>query len=795
MSCTSGIGRHAGMWCAALGIVLVSIGALEDARALSWDPRAADAQVTSQPTVEDPRTAAHSALNAFMELFQRDDAESRRQMAAYLDPSSLDEEARSNVVTLARRLAAFMAENEIATKQKYEALKLDKDASEHCLYETTEVIAETVGETPRRGEGETEERERKICHIRLVRQPDGRWQFDAATVKSIDLLTAKKTPATIEKEEAQPQPVVPAVEQPAAVSKPLMVPPAYASPQATMGSFLQAMDTKEGKARNLVAAAACLNLRSWGLRATDRQARLLANALLFVLDRSIYVQLLMLPNDPDEKSPYLFTDIRERWSIELEREADGRWLFSEKTIENLREMCRAIADAPPLVSEAPELSFTAMPELWLFLNVPKPALRRVWGLELWQWLGLMAVIFAGVMADRIARKILRRISAKVVRRLQAETDTHLEDSALRPIGLVILGYVWLELFQVLWLPKTLGNILTNAAYFVLIIAGIWATYRVIDVVSGYLAILASRTTSKFDVLLVPFGRKILKVIVTIGGLVYFASRLYPDRITALLGGLGLGGLAFALAAQDTIKNLFGSITVMLDRPFEIGDWIKTGEVEGTVESVGFRSTRIRTFYNSQVNIPNGKLIDAVVDNLGRRRFRRIRCKLGLTYDTPPEKIEAFCEGVRELIRRHPFTRKDYYHVYLNEFSAYSLDVLLYCFHEAPDWGTELRERHRLFCDILRLASQLGVEFAFPTRTLHMHQEDGRPTSEPMPPKGAQIAPDLAGRSEAAVIAKTTVPPPETLGPVEISPDPQPVDEAYVKERLGHLAKDRFDPPK
>ncbi|MFQ5501485.1 MAG: mechanosensitive ion channel family protein, partial [Phycisphaerae bacterium] len=311
-----------------------------------------------------------------------------------------------------------------------------------------------------------------------------------------------------------------------------------------------------------------------------------------------------------------------------------------------------------------------------------------------------------------------------------------------------------------------------------------ATYRVIDLIFGYLSILANRSASRFDVLLVPFGRKFLKVVVTVGGLIYFASRIYPDRLTALLGGLGLGGLAFALAAQDTIKNIFGSITVMLDRPFEIGDWVKIGEVEGTVESVGFRSTRIRTFYNSQVNVPNGKLIDAIVDNLGRRRFRRISCMLGLTYDTPPEKIDAFCEGVRELIRRHPYTRKDYYHVYLNAFGPHSLDVLLYCFHEAPDWSTELREKHRLFADILRLAERLGVEFAFPTQTLHVQKSDAPPPSKPpIPEKARTLSPHMVGRSEAAAIAKISVPPAETLGPVRIDPAPQPVDDALVSERL------------
>jgi MscS family membrane protein len=132
-----------------------------------------------------------------------------------------------------------------------------------------------------------------------------------------------------------------------------------------------------------------------------------------------------------------------------------------------------------------------------------------------------------------------------------------------------------------------------------------------------------------------------------------------------------------------------------------------------------RSTRVRTFYNSLITLPNARLINSHVDNYGLRRYRRWSTTISLTYDTPPEKVEAFCEALRELVRLHPYTRKDGYHIYANEFGAHSLEVLFYIFFETPDWATELRERHRMFCDILRVAKQLGVEFALPTQTLHI----------------------------------------------------------------------------
>ena len=125
--------------------------------------------------------------------------------------------------------------------------------------------------------------------------------------------------------------------------------------------------------------------------------------------------------------------------------------------------------------------------------------------------------------------------------------------------------------------------------------------------------------------------------------------------------------------------------------------------------------------------------------------------IGVAYDTPPEKIDAYCEGIRELIRRHPYTRKDYFHVYLNEFADSSLNVLLYVFWEVPDWATELRERHRLFLDLLRLADRLGVEFAFPTRTIHMHPAEAdvtvqAPKADDAHALGRRLAGELAQES-------------------------------------------------
>jgi MscS family membrane protein len=173
--------------------------------------------------------------------------------------------------------------------------------------------------------------------------------------------------------------------------------------------------------------------------------------------------------------------------------------------------------------------------------------------------------------------------------------------------------------------------------------------------------------------------------------------------------------------------------------------------------VGFRSTRVRTFYNSLVTMPNSILTTTKIDNMGARRFRRMKQVLSVTYDTSPEKIEAFCEGIRKIIQLHPYMRKDYYQVYFNEYGAASLNILVYVFWATPDWSMELRERHRFLLDILRLAKQLDVEFAFPTQTLYLKQGDTEHTAAgPFKPNMTYDDALARGRQEAESIVSQTL---------------------------------------
>jgi MscS family membrane protein len=552
-------------------------------------------------------------------------------------------------------------------------------------------------------------------------------------------------------------------EKPAEAEKSAPVPESLKSPRAAMETFLHAMnDIKRGQPDRIKDAVSTLDLSGVNELVRSERGADLAWMLLEVMDKTRVIDPKRI-SASTQGDPYLFNKYR-NGSVRIARLEDGRWLFDRDSVEKLPQILDELAGQKRVKGDDKDRSYLPW-HIRLRQALPESMTRESFLLPNWQWIGLFFVILAGVIADKVGSLLLRSGVRRWKMRSTKERFREISDQLLRPLALMAMALVWLVGINLLGLPEEAMLILLLAVKFLASISGVWAAYRLVDLVTAQLTERAARSASKLDDALVPLIPKTLKIFVTVIGFIFIADNLNID-ISSLLAGLGLGGLAFALAAKDMVQNLFGSVTVLMDRTFTVGDWIVVGGIEGTVERIGFRSTRIRTFYNSLVTVPNSKFITADVDNMGERRFRRLSCKLSLTYDTPPDRIEAFCEGVRELVRQHPYMRKDYYHVYLNEFASSSLDVLLYVFWETPEWSTELRERHRFMLDILRLAKALEVEFAFPTQTLYMRSEE-------IPEGfGAEVGQDAAfelGRSEAQRIVAETIgngikPPPVVFPP-------------------------------
>ncbi len=505
-----------------------------------------------------------------------------------------------------------------------------------------------------------------------------------------------------------------------------------------MTAFLTAINEDDDTAHKWQAVSRCLDLS----QVNAERSRELATKLLGVLNRLGEVTPRTLPDRAwveltaadsytyfprDKVHDWVINQASPDGTITLARSDDGRWRFSAKTVAQIDNLYDSLQHLR--IRHGVDERQLSLP-LWIESLVPRSLKTGyVLTLKYWQWIGLFLILLVGMVLDLTVRFVLRTMSNRVIARHHASADQKTIIAAVRPLGLLFAALLWLVLLRLLGLPDGALTVLLASARVFAILVGTWSAWRITDLVGEVLGSKAAKTQTKFDDVLVPLIRKTVKIFIAVFGLIYGAGALNIP-VMPMLTSLGIGGLAFAFAAKDTVENFFGSVAVILDRPFEVGDWVVMGDVEGTVEEVGFRSTRVRTFYNSQMTVPNATLVRAVVDNYGRRKYRRVKTHIGIQYDTPPDKVVAFTEGIRELVRTHPYTRKDYFQVWMHQFGASSLDILVYVFHEAPDWSTELRERERLFLDIIRLADRLGVQFAFPTQTVHLYRED--PHSEHRP---------------------------------------------------------------
>ena len=235
--------------------------------------------------------------------------------------------------------------------------------------------------------------------------------------------------------------------------------------------------------------------------------------------------------------------------------------------------------------------------------------------------------------------------------------------------------------------------------------------------------------TKLDRQLAPILNKVMQGIVVLIGFLHILTLFGVDPGT-VLAGASIGGVAVAFAAQDSVKNLIGTMVIFLDKPFQLDDWIQFAGVEGSVERVGFRSTKIRAADTTLFQVPNSKISEADINNKGLRVFRRYTFEVGVRYDTPPELMQAFVDGIKKIIALHPSTKSQSYNVDFISFGSSSLNIMINVYFKGLDWGQEQESKHILHMGIVRLAAALGVEFAFPSTTMMIEQFPGQESLAP-----------------------------------------------------------------
>jgi MscS family membrane protein len=353
--------------------------------------------------------------------------------------------------------------------------------------------------------------------------------------------------------------------------------------------------------------------------------------------------------------------------------------------------------------------------------------------------------FLIILLTFIVAKLFRVISEKKLKSFTSKTKTDVDDKLLRGLEDPVVWFIYISGFY--WAILMLNP--TNEEFPVREIlqasvetlsAGVltWAAFILTDVfaesIRNWLQNMAKETAERSgepyeDPIIcqfLPLFKRALKVaLVLIALIIVIQNRGYS--VTSLVAGFGITGLAIGFAAKDSIANVFGSIAVMIDHVYKIGDWvivnksIAGGNVEGIVEDISLRSTKIRAFDRTLLIIPNNEMANAVIKNVSRHDRRRIYCNLDIEYSTPPEKVDQAVEKCREIVKNHP-GMYDYQEIHFVEFGPHSLKIMLYLFTKTTDWHDFMVIRQEIFLTIMEEFEKLGVKFAFPTQTLHLNSE-------------------------------------------------------------------------
>lgn len=337
----------------------------------------------------------------------------------------------------------------------------------------------------------------------------------------------------------------------------------------------------------------------------------------------------------------------------------------------------------------------------------------------------LSIAFLLVVLGIVARVVMVFVARHQLAKLTAKTESRADDLALEavvgPLGAILpLAGIFLAIRYLVSLqPEWTWLAQVDRVFRIVSILLItWTAVRLVDAGAMLLSEMSARTESKLDDQLVPLARKGGKIFIGTLGFVLVAQNL-GYSVSGLLAGLGIGGLALAMAAKDTLANLFGSVMIMVDRPFHVGEVVTFPGGEGTVEEIGMRSTRVRTAARTVIAVPNQILANATVENQSVMPRRRVRFTLGITYEASADQMQELVGRLEALLRADPEIDQEQLLVRFTDFGASSLDVLVQYFTITTEYPRSLEVRQRINLEVMKLVEAMGLRIAYPTRTVHL----------------------------------------------------------------------------
>ncbi|MCD6434545.1 MAG: mechanosensitive ion channel family protein [Candidatus Diapherotrites archaeon] len=331
------------------------------------------------------------------------------------------------------------------------------------------------------------------------------------------------------------------------------------------------------------------------------------------------------------------------------------------------------------------------------------------------------LFFATIILAAVIGKIVAFVIKNYLKRAAEKTKTKMDDVLIatieKPIILIVLVFGIGIALQFLTLAEVFSRFAHNLLNVVAIVAVAWFLVRIVDSFSEhFLKPFFKQTGTRLDDTLLPVINKGIKYAIIAFAFIIILSAFGYD-ITAIVAGLGIGGLAIAFAAKETIADAFGGLSIFASRPFVIGDWVKINNIVGRVEDIGLRYTRIRNLDKRIVTIPNSKLASSIIENISSAPKRRIVLDLGLTYNTGIRKFKKAKEIVREIINKHPGC-EDEPIITFSEFKDFSLNLKVIYYIKDKDW---IRVRGEINEAIKEEFEKAKIEFAFPTQTIYLEK--------------------------------------------------------------------------
>ncbi|MES2559313.1 MAG: mechanosensitive ion channel family protein [Bacteroidota bacterium] len=354
--------------------------------------------------------------------------------------------------------------------------------------------------------------------------------------------------------------------------------------------------------------------------------------------------------------------------------------------------------------------------------------QEIWGNPIREFLICIGVLLLGLLLKRLGATFLSKQSFRFFKRF-AHNQFSEEFVALirKPFEQLLTLIIIYVAFNRLVFPETWHMVGVEKIGIRWLLFTAWmiavfviATRILLRATDFFSLVLSRREDSSFSPELANFLKELIKVVLVIVMVFAGLRFVFEVNITALVASLGIGGLAVALAAQDTLANLLGSFIIYLDKPFKTGDLIETNDIKGSVEHVGFRTTRIRTVEKSLLTVPNKKLIDTALNNITESASRRVRFTLGLTYASKSEQILSIIDDIKKEIDKHPLTGDDYT-VRFTEFSQSSLDILVVYFVLSNEYDIMIAVKEELNVKMMNIIEQHGCDFAYPTQTVYVKQ--------------------------------------------------------------------------